>query len=123
MDPVTINGIITEGSKLGFVVLLLLWAVIYLIKRDRASDARTDAMVKQQREDQIQRERENRTQCLERENNLSERLRLLEDRQDSERAQVMAKCAQALVDNAAAFRAIAETPSGLHRLISGPRPS
>ena len=122
MDPVTINGLVTEGGKLGFVVLLLLWAVIYLMKRDRASDARTDATVKQAREDAIAREQTSREQCMDREHELSERLRALEDRQYSESAKIMDKCASALVDNAAAFRAIAETPSGLHRLISGPRP-
>ena len=123
MDPVAINNLMTEASRAGLTVLLLLSAVIYLIRRDRTSDARTDARVKQEREDAIAREQASREQCMDREHELSERLRVLEDRQYSENAKIMDKCANALVDNAAAFRAIAETPSGLHRLVSGPRTS
>jgi hypothetical protein len=123
MDPLLINTLLTEGSKLGFVVLLLLWGIIYLVKRDKLSDARTDAMVRQAREDAIAREQRNSDLCLDREHELGKRLKSLEDRYSTESSILMSRCAEALVNNSAAFRAITETPSGLHRLISGPRPS
>lgn len=121
MDPVT-APLLSAGAQYGIGGLILVGAVLWLVRRDRLSDQRTDAMVARDRADALQREAKASEECLAREQRLAERLGVLEDRQHEQQRQLLADCSRALADNAAAFRAIAETPSGLHRLISGPRP-
>lgn len=107
MDPTVLFG---EAAKLGFVVLLLLFAVVYLVRRDdriQADDrARTVGMIEG-----------NRKECLEREQDLSQRLRNVEDRSHGESAELLRSCASALKTNADTFAKLVEHDSGQHRAL------
>lgn len=114
MDPTILFN---EAVKLGFVVLLLLTAVVYLVRRfDRLS--------------QDERERvaltigQNRDDCVRREQDLSERLRQVEDRQYGQIGEALNRASDALTHSAAAlehnaraFEILVKQDTGVHRAL------
>lgn len=108
MDPTVLFG---EAAKLGFVVLLLLFAVVYLVRRDdriQSEDRlRTAGMIEG-----------NRKECLEREQDMNQRLRAVEDRSHGETAELLRTCAHTLKTNADTFAKLIEHDSGAHRALT-----
>lgn len=97
MDPTILFG---EAAKLGFVVLLLLFAVVYLVRRD-------DRIQNTDRERTAKMLSDNRKDCIDREQDLSNRLRTVEDRQHGESAELLRRSCAALEKNANAFEIMA----------------
>jgi len=113
MEPTVLFA---EAAKLGFVVLLLLFAVVYLARRD-------DSIQKTDRERTAHILAENRRDCMEREQDLSKRLRDVEDRQHGENAELMKSAHIALIHagaalerNARAFEILMKKDSDFHAL-------
>lgn len=109
MDPGLILG---EAAKYGLGVMLLVAAVIYLVRRDNRMQAedrtRTIALIA-----------DNRKECLEREDDLSQRLRAVEDRSHGENAELLRLCATALKTNADTFARLVDHDTGQHRALNG----
>ena len=76
-----LTALITKGGELGFIVVLLLIAVRYLLKRLEQNEARAARLISEHRQEAIAREEANRTECLAREHDLANRLRTIEDSQ------------------------------------------
>lgn len=104
-----LSVLFSEAAKLGFVVLLLLAAVIGLVKWVRGLTEKAEI-----------REGQARQECLERERALAERLNKVEDRQFGEHAKTMERCASALEMNARAIEKLTDRDTGLHlALVNG----
>lgn len=98
-----ISILFSEAAKLGFVVLLLLAAVIGLVKWVRGLTTRGEL-----------REEQSRKECMERERALAERLNKVEDRQFGEHSRILERCASALEMNARAVEKLTDRDTGLH---------
>ncbi len=106
-----LSVLFSEAAKLGFVVLMLLAAVIGLVRWVRGL---TDKAEK--------REEQARKECLERERALAERLNKVEDRQYGEHAKLMERTANALEMHARAIEKLTDRDTGLHlALVNGKR--
>ena len=98
--------LLTEAAKLGFVVLLLLAAVIGLVKWVRSLMASASA-----------REEQARKECLDRESRLAERLSRVEDRQHGEIADLLNRSVTALEIHARVIERLCDKDSGMHRAL------
>lgn len=112
-----LSVLFAEGAKLGFVVILLLSAVVYLVRR-------FDRLSQDERERVAMTLAQNRDDCVRRERDLSERLRQVEDRQHGEHAEILHRASDALTHSAAAlecnaraFEILVKQDSGVHRAL------
>jgi hypothetical protein len=105
--PPDLTALFSEAAKLGFVVFLLLVAVVGLVKWVRGLQDRSDANAL-----------EDRKECQAREKALAERLGKVEDRQFGEHSDVLRRCASALELNARAFDKLTDSDTGLHRALA-----
>lgn len=111
MDP-AVASLLTEASKLGFVVLLLVVAVVCLVR-----------WVKRLEDERKVRETEAAARCKTEIEAAVKRIQFLEDRAHNEQQGMLDKCMDTLQTNARAFEHLVElergraTASGAHRTV------
>ena len=94
-----------EAAKLGFIVLLLVFAVVYFARRaDKQTESVAKALAASTQE------------CVEREGRLASRLQLVEDRQHGEGADLIRQATSALEINAKTFDYLARRDTNLDRI-------
>lgn len=102
------SPLLTEAAKLGFVVLLLVFAVVYFARRaDKSAGENQERMA---RTLEI-----SRADCVDRENKLATRLQSIEDRHHGESAETIRSATAALEMNAKTFEYLARRDSALDR--------
>lgn len=109
--------LLSEAAKLGFVVLLLLAAVIGLVKWVRSLMAQKDEQSREDRASAAKREENARAECLERESRLADRLSRVEDRQHGENAELLSRSVAALEIHARVIERLCDKDSGMHRAL------
>jgi hypothetical protein len=110
MDP---TPLFTEAVKLGFVVVLLLAAVIGLIQWVKGLEAARTAREAQDRIERKERDAQARQECIEREQALANRLTIMENRSHGEIATLLTSAVSALESNATALKRLTDEDSGL----------
>jgi hypothetical protein len=119
MDP---TPLLTEAVKLGFVVVLLLAAVIGLIQWVKGLEAARNAREVQDRIERRERDVQARQECIEREQALANRLTIMENRSHGEMATLLTSAVSALESNATALKRLTDEDSGFQlALIDGRR--
>jgi hypothetical protein len=110
MDP---TPLFTEAVKLGFVVVLLLAAVIGLIQWVKGLETARNAREVQDRIERKERDAQARQECIEREQALANRLTIMENRSHGEIATLLTSAVSALESNATALKRLTDEDSGL----------
>lgn len=138
MQEVPISALMTEAAKLGFVVLLLLFAVLGLvawiksIERDRKEERAREEQDRKDRDEKRDREAKEREaierqRCQDDTNRLANRINFLEERSHQEAQGMLGKCLETMQTCASAINGMVElektkqTASGAHPTITEPR--
>lgn len=134
--PLTISNLLTEAAKIGFVVLLLLVAVIALvawikgIERDRKEERASEEQDRKERDEKRDRETKEREaierqRCQDDNNRLANRINFLEERSHQEAQGMLGKCLETMQTCASAINGMVElektkqTGSGSHPTVGG----
>ena len=136
MDPAAISLLLSDAAKLGFVVFLLLVAVLGLVawiksiereRKDERAQEERDRKERDEKRDRDAKEREaiERHRCQDDTNRLANRINFLEERSHQEAHGMLGKCLETMQTCASAINGMVElektkqTASGAHPTIGG----
>lgn len=114
------SALLAEAIRMGMGGLILLAAVFYLVKRDNRMQSEDRTRTDRSHVDLRETIDANKSECSQREANMTDRIRHLEDQRHTEGSQLLARTTSALEIHARVLEMIVDDKSGgLHRAITG----